>query len=771
MAKQNKKKKKKRSKGLRIFLAALRGFFVALLSLFLIGFLTVGVVGGYFFANVYSAVNGDVIINLTEEKKNQSLTTIIYAYEEDKDGKKREVEYARLHGEENRVWIDLDLGDVIPDPPEQGFKLTPAMSKYCNIVNAYVALEDKRFWEHQGVDWYRFAGVITQYSFSQGASTLTQQLIKNITQQNDVTAVRKYREILTALNLEKNFSKDAIVEAYVNTVYLNRGCYGIRTGAEKYFGKEVEEMNIAECASLASITQMPSKYDPLSHPEENRVRKEYCLGLMLEQGLITQEEYDEAVAYKIIFTNDPEYEARGEAAAPQEKINNYYVDFIIDTVIADLMKTLEIDEKAATKKLYSGGLKIYAAVDIQAQETIEEIFRKRTSFPKNEKKDKKGNLPQASMAVLDYEGRVVAICGGAGEKPANRSLNRAAQSWRQPGSTIKPLSVYGPAIEKDLINWSTMMKNSAFPYAGMMWPKNNDGSLGNGSNVTVQKAVAQSLNTVSGRVLNEKLKIDPSYEFLDESFGFTNLDPINDRFLPSLATGGMFNGFNTLEEAAAYAVFGNGGWYYPPFCYYKVTNNTGSEIILQTGEGVDTRRRAISGGTAKVMQELLGTVQTDIYYPSGSDKFKKFPLFAKTGTTSDNKDRWFAAGTPYYVGSVWYGYDTPLYLGDMANPSAIIWMEVMNRLHKGLNSGKKFPDSSEAVKKSYCTRTGLLKGPNCASTATGWYKTSKLPSTCSSCSAAPPEVPTPGGNTPGGDGDGNGGGIIGEIIGAILGNH
>ncbi len=761
MAKQ--KKKKKRSKGLSVFVGSLRGFFLALLSIFLVGFLTFCVVGGYFFANAYSTVTGDVVINLTEEKKQQSLTTIIYAYEKDKKGKSREVEYARRHGEENRVWIDLDLQGV-PISDEKGFKLTPEMSKYSNIINAYIALEDKRFWEHKGVDWRRLVGVVTKY-LGQGASTLTQQLIKNITQEKDVTAVRKYREILTALNMEKNYSKDTIIEAYLNTLYLGRGCYGIRTGAEKYFGKDVSELNLAECAAMAAITKSPNEFDPITKPKNNRNRMEYCLSEMLAQGLITQQQYDEAKAYKLVFTNNPEYKPKTEQ--PQQKeINNYYVDFIIESVIVDLMEQMEMSKTEATKKVYSGGLKIYAAVDMKAQDELEAVFRERVSFPKGAKKDKYGKLPQASMAIMDYEGRVVAICGGADEKTGNRSLNRAAASWRQPGSTIKPLSVYAPALDKDLITWSTMTKNAAFPYMGMNWPQNNDGSLGSGSSVTIQDAVARSLNTVSARTLKDKLKINPSYSFLEESFGFTKLDPVNDRYLPPLATGGMTYGFSTLEECAAYAVFGNGGWYYEPYCYYKVTDNRG-EIMLQTDETTQVVKQSLSAGGADVMCEMLQTVPKSSYYTSGSSSFKKFPVFSKTGTTSKNMDRWFAAGTPYYVGSVWYGYDQPKDLGTMSNPSAIIWMEVMKRVHKGLDSDKEFPKSpGEAVERSFCTRTGKIAGPNC-SKEKGWYKTSNIPSTCTSCSAAAPDPETtPGGNA---GNDGGNGTIIGGLIDAIIG--
>ncbi|MCL2106815.1 MAG: transglycosylase domain-containing protein [Oscillospiraceae bacterium] len=723
MAKQLKQKQRKKP---NTFLRVLRGIAMTLLSMFLVGFLTTGIVGGYFFIHVNAVVGGEPVINLEEEKANQSLTTIIYAYDS-KGDEAEEVEYARLHGEENRIWIDLE------DIPQ-------------NMLDAYIALEDKRYREHKGVDWVRLAGVMTQYGFSQGASTLTQQLIKNLTGEKDVTTIRKFREILTALNLEKNYSKDVILEAYLNTLYLGNGCYGIRTGAEKYYGKEVDELNLAECAALAAITQAPYKYDPLINPENNRERQIDCLFFMKEQGIIDQATYDEAVAYEMVFTNSEGYKPKKTAqpsAQPQE-INNFYVDFIIETVIEDLMKQREMSRTEATRKVYYGGLKIYAAVDMDIQKSLEEVYRKRVTF--SDLKGSSENPINSAMTIMDYEGRVVALAGQAGEKPGNRSLNRAAASWRQPGSTIKPFN-YGAAIEKNLITWSTMIKNQAFAYKGMMWPKNADGTLGTGAMVTVQYALERSLNTVAARTVNEYLTVEGSFNFLRDNFGFQKLDKVNDMVLPSVAVGGMYNGFSTLEECAAYAAFGNGGMYYSPFCYYKVTNNTGTEMVLERDQIV---KRAFSAETAMVMNKMLATVPVS-GYGSGDNRqyISKFPYFAKTGTTSDNKDRWFAAGTPYYVGSVWLGYDTPKDLGTMQNPSARIWTEVFNRIHKDLDSGKKFPTSDNAVSRSYCKSSGLIAGDHCAEKATGWYKKDNIPKNCGSC-AAPVLTTSPSDGTNGG---------------------
>ena len=718
MAKKTKPKKTKRNRKSSAAGKVLRGIVTALLSVFLVIFLTGVVVGGYFFTNAMQVVRGTAVIDLEAERGKKPQTTVIYAY--NKSG--QPVEYARLHGEQNRMWIDLEN---MGEPREKtGMPL---------IVDTYIALEDKRYWDHKGVDWRRFVGVMTRYDFSQGASTLTQQLIKNVTQEKDVTAVRKYNEILAALNMETHYDKNLILEAYLNELYLGRGCYGIKTGAERYFGKEVGELNIAECAALAAITKAPTYYDPIKNLENNRERQIYCLDEMKKMGVITEEEYQEALDFEIEFT--PTASASAQQSQP-EQINNFYVDYIIDTVINDLIKYKDMSEQEAWKKVYYGGLKIYAAVDMDIQNIMEDVFRKRTTF--SDLKGTKKNPINASMAIMDYEGRVVGIVGEAGEKTGNRSLNRAAQSWRQPGSTIKPLAVYGPAIEKNLITWSTMINNSAFAYQGDMFPHNVDGSYGDNSGVTIQSALAKSLNTVSARTVYEKLKIRTSYTYLAEHFGFTKLDEAHDAALSPMALGAMHNGFSALEECAAYASFGNGGMFYSPYCYFHVTDNDGATILLDHEQTVPGVKRAFSDDTAKVMNEMLQTVPLDSYYTGNNSKnIGKFKKFGKTGTTNDNKDRWFAGGTPYYVGAVWFGHDIPLDLGQLNNPSAKIWMEVFNRIHSGLDSSKSFPTSSKAVQKSYCTRSGLLAGDNCSGSATGWYRSANVPTTCTTCSGLP----------------------------------
>lgn len=661
-------------------------------------------------------VKGDLVVNLDEYKANQNQTSFVYAY--DKSG--ATVELARLHGEEDRVWVDLD-----------------DMSPY--LKEAFIALEDTRFMKHHGVDWIRTFGVILKPSnIGQGGSTITQQLIKNVTNNKEVTIVRKYREILMALNLEENYDKDVILEAYLNTLYLGSGCYGVKTASEKYFGKDVSELDAAECACLAVITKAPTKYNPLLNPEENLKRRNHCLKLMYDEGkgCLNEEEYNAATTENLILTNSPDYVPSDKikdtkTANEEEKvINSFYVDYVIQAVRDDLMEKYGYSKQQATNQIYYGGLKIYTAVDLDVQATLEDVYVNRKSFPDMVSK-KDGSKVQSAMTIMDYQGRIVAMVGQAGAKTQNRGLNRAANSYRQPGSTIKPLATYAPAIDMNIYNYSSMIKDYAIAVNGSLWPHNVDKSLGSGNNVTVKYAIQKSLNTVPARIINYDVGIDNSFNFLRDNFHLSRLDEKEDRTLSPLATGALTNGTTTVEMAAAYATFGNGGLYYKPYAYYKVTNSSGSEIVLSNENPAS--QRAISEETSDIMCELLQTVDTS-YYGTASN-VRKFQIMAKTGTTSSDKDRWFCAGTPYYVAAVWVGFDSPETLNASVNPGGKIFFRVFDNIHKGLDA-KQFPKSSGTVEKSFCSRTGKLASSNCGSTQKGWYKITSLPAVCTSCSGS-----------------------------------
>ncbi len=688
---------------------------LAVLAVLFTGFLTCVIIGSYVLFDVIRTVNGDRLIDLEFYKQNQDQTTIIYA----NDAENNPVELARLHGAQNRVWVSKDN-----------------MSEW--MGKAFVSLEDKRFEKHDGVDWVRTILGVAKSKFKQGGSTITQQLIKNLTGENGRTVNRKYNEILSAMNLEKYYDKDVILEAYLNTVYLSHGCYGVKTAAETYFGKDVSELNLAECASLAAITQSPGEYDPLWNPENNKVRQEYCLRSMLEQKVITQEQYDEAVAYELIFTNSEKYVEKEDNSdkdtAVDNEIQSYYVDYVISSVIKDL-KAAGYSHYEATKMIYSGGLRIYSAVDTKVQDILEDVYVHRTNFP-SERVSSVEDQAQSAMTIMDYSGRVVAIVGGAGEKTENRSNNRAVSAARQPGSSIKPLSVYAPGIEENYITWSSKIKNYGITWKGKIWPTNYGGDPGSpNSFLTVQYALAISYNTVPAQLLM-MMGFKTSYSYLTEKFHISTLNPDIDSQAPSaMATGGTNGGITTLEMAAAYASFGNGGKYYKPYCYYKVTDSTGENVILQNNpEG----EQIISPESAYVMNELMRTVVTSSYGTGRNYGVKGFTTYMKTGTTTDNFDKWCCAGTPYYVAAVWFGYDYNKEIKASGNPAGLIYKTVMDRVHKGLavKSFEQYTD--QVVQKAYCTSSGLLAGSGCTSKAMGWYKLSNLPGVCASCNGAPP---------------------------------
>lgn len=650
----------------------------------------------------YSVVHGDAVFDLNEQKYAQSQTTFIYGY----DKNNKEVELTRLHGDENRIWVNLE-----------------DMSEY--LPKAFVSIEDKRFEKHNGVDWIRTAGVIVkpQNLGKQGGSTITQQLIKNLTDEKQVTVARKFNEILSALNLERYFEKDDILEAYLNTIYLSEGCYGVKTAAEEYFGKDVKDLNIAECACIAGITQFPTKYDPLINTEENKTRQKQVLGAMLEEGAITQEQYDEAINYKLIFTNSKEYKGSQVSSnvdgSKTNVIDSWYIDYVIRTVIDDLIENGYTKRKAQAL-VYGGGLKIYTAIDFDVQDALETVYENRKGVYEENS--------QSAMVVMDYKGRVLGIVGGLGKKDNVMGFNRAVDAKRQPGSAFKPLAVYAPALEKSLKDpnfdfyWSTLIKDAPtedIKVDGKPWPTNEGGGYSS-KKLTIQSGIARSLNTISARTLLQ-VGLDYSYNFLTEKFHISSM--IDQDCAPApLATGALTNGASVLDITAAYQAFGNGGKYYYPYCYYKVTDFQGNTILESTPD--TTNEQALSESTAWIMNKLLQTVMT-----SGTGttyKISGVQCIGKTGTTTGSVDRYFVGGTPEYIAAVWYGFDQQKEVRQTPNPSGILWKNVMNEIYssKGINK-KEFPDYDGITRRAYDSSNGLLA--NYSSGNYGWYDKNNLP--------------------------------------------
>ena len=681
--KEVKRKKKRRRKRKHPILF---GIFLFFFSIFVAGMLTAIIVGGTILEEVDQIVYGDIAIDLDSYKNSQNQTSIMYAY--DKDG--TVVELTRLHGEENRIWLSYE------EMPEE-------------ICWAFICLEDKRFYEHPGVDWIRTIGVMINPAYEgQGASTITQQLIKNLTDDDEVTYSRKFNEILRALNLENNYSKKDILEAYLNTVSLGAGCYGVRTAAETYFDKEVSELTISECATLAGITKAPYSLNPYANYEECMNRRDLCLWYMHDQGKITDEEYAAALEEVIVIQSrdNDDSEAVEEKEKEPEEIYSWYEEYVIDQVIKDLQKKYGYEYNEAWRMVYYGGLNIYAAVDLEIQEALEEVYLNRSGFPKSSY-DERGELPQSSMTIMDYQGRIVALVGGTGEKTENRSYNRATdnRAKRQPGSSIKPLSVYAPAVDLGLVTANSTVLEKAIIVNGKEWPRNFNGDHGSGKYVTVENALVRSLNTVPVRILDGMLGVKTSIRYCNDKFHLNLVDappPSGDRDLSPLAVGGTTTGVTTLEMAAAFATFGNGGRYYEAYSYYKVTDRNGNIVLDRTNE---IPQQSIKKETASSMLSMLTSAVTQsagtAYGSQIYDKNdKRLQTFAKTGTTSDNCDKWYCGGTPYYVASVWYGYDyrADLHTGT-TNPAKTIFKYVFDIIHEDLEA-RSFSDVSAQVDSS-----------------------------------------------------------------------
>ncbi len=651
------------------------------------------------------------------------------------------VEMATLSGLEHRIWVDYD------EIPEY-------------LKEAVVAIEDKRFWEHHGVDWYRTAGAFVNMFLGMkdnfGGSTLTQQLVKNVTQYDDVTVKRKIQEIFTALELEKKYEKDEILEWYLNYIYLGQGCNGVEAASQRYFGKSVSELSLAECASLIGITNNPSLYDPFSPIEITRYKCSACgkyttqagdtcpnceevgtldggtvwtgleynkarqmtiLGEMLDQGKISQAEYDQAAAEELHFVEEAEEEENQTG-----QVYNWYTEAVIDSLIADLKEMYGLSDTAAQDMVYGGGLKIYTPFDPDVQAAVDEVYEDRSNLNYT---SSDGQLMQSAITVVDNEtGYVVAMSGYVGEKEGNLLFNYATDALRQPGSSFKPLAVYGPAFELGYITPATVIDDS--PYSvmnGAAWPKNSPS--GYKGLTTILDGVTRSVNTVAVKVLADYVTPSVSYEFLTEKFHLStdhvisymevNGQAKSDIDLAPLALGGLTKGVTTFEMAAAYATFPRNGVYTEPVVYLKVVQGDDEDATVLIDNTPETTY-SLSESTAYYVNTVLSNAAT--YGTGSSAHLSNMTTAGKTGTTNSNNDRWFAGYTPYYTAVVWTGYDNPISINTNSNPAIPMWKGVMSRIHEGLEN-KSFSTPSDVVQVSLCMDCGLRATEGCRSDPRG----------------------------------------------------
>ena len=628
-------------------------------------------------------------------------STIVY-----KDSKtNQEVELQKINSAENREWVSIQN---IPE----------------NLQKAVISIEDERFMEHKGYDLPRTAKATLTWiknkitgksGISLGGSTITQQLIKNVTGEDDQTPTRKVREISRAVALEKKLDKTQILELYLNCIYLSHGCNGVRTAAKTYFGKDVSQLDLAECASIAGITQNPAAFDPIENPEKNKERQMLVLGKMLELGYISEEEYSTASVEKLAVSD---HSSENEKTA---KTNSYFVDQVISDVTRDL-QAAGYSKTLANKIVYSGGVKIEAAYNPEIQKIVEDFYKSEKNFT--------GKGMQSAITVIDVKtGQIVGIAGGIGEKTASLTLNRASQSPRQPGSTIKPIAAYAPGIETKTIYPGSVFNDKATSYNGWV-PRNYDYSYR--GMVDARTALRKSLNTTPVEIIN-KMGPEKSFEFLSEKFGLTTLVKsrdidgkiYTDVGLSQLALGGLTDGATTVDMAAAYAAFANGGFYYKPYTYTQVTDKDGNVILTSERSG----NPILKESTAYIMTQMLKEV-----VESGTGRGASISGAAytagKTGTTSDNKDRWFIGYTPEYVAAIWYGYDIPKEINISSNPCIPVFTSIMNKVQRTVSSSKDLQQPSSVTRIGYCAYTGMRATSSCPS-LTYYCDKDNLPGYCS----------------------------------------
>lgn len=690
-----------------------------LLSRILITLVLIGVLCGCF-CGIAFAMYVHIYINPSAQETaaeiskglGLNLNSFIYAKESDSD---EYTLYETIKGKENREWVD---SDKIPD----------------TLKNAVVAIEDERFYKHHGVDWVRTIGAVkgwllggTQY----GGSTITQQLIKNITADNDYSVKRKVNEIFRAFALEKEIDdKDRILVMYLNTIFLGYNSYGVQTAAMQYFDKDVSQLDLAESAVLAGLTNNPSIYDVYNHPEKVKERQETILAQMLDQKMISQEEYEAAVAEELNYRPYEEYQQEIKSTY------SYFTDEVIKDVINDLMTEKGYSRLVAENMVYSGGLNIYATIDTKVQNALDEVWANADNFPNTEKY---GEIPQSAMVITDKQGNIVGIAGGRGEKTSSRGFSYASDARRQPGSSIKPLATYGPAMDAGIATPDTTVYDRALiqDEEGNPWPM-NDGKYPTGRAMTVKEGMTRSLNTISAQLLKQ-LTPQKSYEFMTQQLGFklvdsrTNEDGTvqSDIDLAPLALGALTDGVTVRQMAGGFSTFINDGVYGGTRTYTKVTDSEGNTIMENTP---NTDKGFTNVRTAYYMLDCLQNVTA--HGTAYGIQLDGVETGGKTGTTTSNTDIWFCGITPKYSGAVWVGYEHNYRLdGLYGRNAAEIWLAVMQKVHAG-DSGLVFdshPQDFEEV--TYCMDTGLLASGACRAAgraATGRFWKDKVPTeTCS----------------------------------------
>ena len=719
------------------------------------GFVFLGVLGVY--------LQDDIIPNSEMLKDNFSMDETSYMHYVDANGNIQQLQ--RIYSTTDREWASFD---EIPQA----------------LIDAAVAIEDKRFYEHQGVDWITTVKACAGMFFGSGdagGSTITQQLVKNMTQDNSVTVRRKIVEIFKAQDFERRYDKDTVMEWYLNLIYFGDRKNGVKSAAAHYFGKELKLLTPAECASLISITNNPSIFSPYTKEmiykgeltngvERNHIRKENTLWMMRNLGYLSEDEYQAALAQKLEFKSGIADEDRlaycenedcgyegvvktlkvegekyfcpecGEQIHTSEVASQEMYSWFVDTALEDVASVLaERDgmlwERMNKKQremylqmIQRGGFHIYTTLDMKVQDQVDKIYTDLNQIPDT----RGGQQLQSGIVVIDNRtGDIVAMAGGVGEKVVFDGYNMATDAKRQVGSSLKPLSVYAPAFESGKITPATVIKDMPIFYNEdktdpnnvkvTAFPRNSDS--GYSYTTTVLNGIANSLNAVSVNTL-DKIGTRYSFDFLKNSFRINNLVELDeygntDISYSPLGLGGLTEGATVRDVASAYATFANKGVYRQGRTYTKVYNSQGKLIIDNT----QVSEQILSEKTVDYVNYCLDKA---VEYGTGTvADFKGMNICGKTGTTNSKKDRYFCGYTGYYTAAVWCGFEIPAEInltGGGGNPAAQLWRKVMKPLHEGKENIELY-DPDKMVEVTVCLDSGKLATDACSCDIRGDIRT------------------------------------------------
>ncbi len=726
---KGKKKKKKLNTALGVVSKILKTVGTVVLSVFLIVIITSCIFATVLTIYVLNFADTTSTVSL-ERVAESNITRFVYENpeydEKDTNSQQYNLYYAIRNTGKHVLWVDMEN---IPQ----------------YVQDAFVYSEDERFYQHDGVDFKRTIGAFVNiflpiYPNKQGGSTITQQTIKNVTGDSDAEGIkgieRKIREIFRTINVERVNRKEDILQCYLNVIPLGTKKYdivGVQAAANFYFGKDVKDLTLAESAALAGMTNAPAANNPYDGEQGNNdIRRKRCLNKMLENGAISEEEYNQAMSEKLNIVGNFDYSSA--TVYDDETKDQGPMDYFMDEAMTEAEQAIAnyygISVEEASTRLHDGGFTVYTTVDYEMQKKLEANMQNPSNFLNYQIQS--DTLLSAAIAI-DYTGNVKAVVGGRGKKEQDRIFNIATQGMRSPGSCIKPIASYAPAVDSDIITWSTKIKDEPITIKNAQgkdekWPVNYTeygGSNWSFKDMYTWQMLAQSKNTAPAQLV-KKLTPEYCYNFLKEKLGFTTLADADMKSYSGVTVGGFTNGLHLSELVGAYMIFGNGGRKYD-LSYVSSIEDAQGKVIYEKSDGY---KQVIKDSSAYIMNRMMQKVVTDQNGTGKNAKLVTTDLVAKTGTSSNWEDLSFVGCTPDFVSGIWIGYDNhkTIPTGYYKNSDAL-WKAMFGEMAEN-EPNKKFDEPDSVVKVKYCTQTGLVASKTCKTTAEGYFKKSHLGNVC-----------------------------------------